>query len=90
MNILIGDKWKIGSDEKNLILYKKQDLKGEERKGDGWIIEGYYCELEHLTDSLVDLSVYALEADTLAKLVKGIKQLKQELLDTIKELPKES
>ena len=81
MNILLGEDWKICSDERNLILYRKQELKGEERKGDGWGIVGYYCELSHLISELVDLSTYAIEAETLAGLAKGIKRFKKQLLE---------
>jgi len=58
MEIQINDKYKLTTDELNVILQKKVEHKKKVSKGKEWKNVGYYQKMEHALDRLVDEKVY--------------------------------
>ena len=78
MDIRIGANYKIGSDEKNLILFKKVVTKKDPKKYT-WRVKGYYVDFEHIANDLVDTCIYASSASSMQKMIKYTSELKKEL-----------
>ena len=58
MEIQINDKYKLTTDELNVILQKKVTHKKKNATGSGWKPIGYYQKMEHALDRLVDETIF--------------------------------
>ena len=80
MEIQINDKYKLTTDELNVILCKKVDHKKKDSKGPGWKPVGYYQKMEHALDRLVDEKIYESGAVSFEALKLEIAELRFEVV----------
>ena len=82
--MLIGKKYKIESDNLNIVLYKRRVTKATAKKPshDYWYVEGYYSKISNALKALVDLGV----AETGLKDLKTVVKKQEEIYRLIESL----
>ena len=80
MEIQINDKYKLTTDELNIILCKKVEHKKKDAKGSGWKPVGYYQKMEHALDRLFDEKIYWSGAVSFDKLKSELTELRYEVV----------
>lgn len=92
INIQLNKDYKIKSDAHNFILYRRQDKfkrpkhlqdkmenDGDNEKEAGYLIIGYYPDMDWLYHELVDLEIKLSDAKTFTELINMIKELNSSL-----------
>ena len=86
--IQLNDRYALGFDTLNIILYKV-NVRGEESKNPGEIVRepiGYYSDFETLAKSLVLKEICSEEYGSLEEIIKKIDDFKQDISNNIKKV----
>ena len=86
--IQLNDRYALGFDTLNIILYKV-NVRGEESKNPGEIVRepiGYYPDFETLAKSLVLKEICSEEYSSLEEIIKKIDDFKQDISNNIKKV----
>lgn len=90
MEILVQDKFKITSDkELNYVVEVRTIRKSGKNKGsEAWGIFGYYPNLAHLAEDLLDAMPMDSDAKSIEELVKAVYSSRDAIVEAIKQIKK--
>lgn len=75
IDIKIGDQYRIGSDELQLVLYQKTEKSSLDSKSKTWRVIGYYANLEQLLHGLTERELRLSDAKSISELRKILEKL---------------